>query len=68
MKSIYITPLVIYGLGGGHTHTQTYKHTCPHESDFKKPGTRQKFFDICQTIKQNGWQSEICTNFGLKWP
>ena len=33
------TPLVIYGLGGGHTHIKTNTHL--HESVFKKPGTRQ---------------------------
>ena len=32
----HITPLVLYGLGGGHTHTQTHIHL--HRSDFKKPG------------------------------
>ena len=31
-------PLVIYGLGGGHTHTHTLWWN---ESDFKKPGVRQ---------------------------
>ena len=30
-------PLVVYGLGGVHTHT----HTFADKSDFKKPGARR---------------------------
>ena len=35
--------LLIYGLRGGytHAHTHTHTHNRSHESDFKKPGTRQ---------------------------
>ena len=33
-----IPPMVIYSLGGGHTHTNT--HIYPHENNFKKPGAR----------------------------
>ena len=33
-----ITPLVINGPGGGHTHTHTYRRV--NKNDFKKPGMR----------------------------
>ena len=41
---VQITPLVIYGLRGGHIQAHTYKtqtNIYLHENDFKKPGTRQ---------------------------
>ena len=33
-------PLVIYGLGGVHTHTHARTHALADESNYKKPGTR----------------------------
>ena len=33
-------PLIIYGLGGVHTHTHAHIHSRI-ESDFKKPGARR---------------------------
>ena len=37
---VYIMPLVINSLGGGHTHTHANTHTNdPHRINFKKPGT-----------------------------
>ena len=46
MKSTYkakIPPLVIYDLGGVHTHTYTHIHPCPQESDFKSTPARPWF-------------------------
>ena len=38
----HITPLVINGLGGGHTDRQTHTHAYRHadQNNFKKPGAR----------------------------
>ena len=33
---VYIMPLVIHNLGGG--HAQTHIHRRPHRNNFKKPG------------------------------
>ena len=36
-----LMPLIIYGLGGGHTNTCIYTHILlQHESDLKKPGAQ----------------------------
>ena len=38
--SHHITPLVINGLGGGHTDTHTHAYRHADQNNFKKPGTR----------------------------
>ena len=54
----------------GHTHTCTLTHTCtcPHESDFKKLGTRQKihctveWFLHCKRYRSE-FQKQVYLNF-----
>ena len=40
-------PLVINGLGGGHTHIHTRTCIHPHRSDFKKPAPGLKSLIHC---------------------
>ena len=52
LREVKITPLVIYGLGGGHnTHTHTHTHTYLDVSDFRKSGTGRPVADVCLVKK-----------------
>ena len=68
-------PIIIYGLGGGHTHTQLCTHTYAHanthtntylrESDFKKPHVLKTLdpYTPCKKFANGGIGMAICC-----WP